>query len=98
VNVTDNFICVCKASGGNPPADVTLYKGNKQIGQSKKGEQTLRLINVDRNDAGTYRCEAKSHDSAVNETEIELIVNCKQLKWSTMYFECTHSNQLNQMK
>ena len=77
VNVTDNFACLCEASGGNPTAYVTWYKGNKTIGKSGKEEQTLRLINVGRDDAGIYRCEAESHESAINMMEIELIVNCK---------------------
>ena len=77
VNVTDNFTCLCEASGGNLTANVTWYKGNKKIGESGKAEQILRRINVSRDDAGIYRCEAKSHVSAINETEVELIVNCK---------------------
>ena len=79
VNATGNFTCTCTSSGGRPLANVTWFKGNKMIGESRKRNQTLRLNNVGRDHNGTYRCEAKSHDTAINRTEIELIVNCEYL-------------------
>jgi hypothetical protein len=82
INATENYTCVCKASGGRRPINVTWFKGKEQIRESRKGEQTLRLNNVGRDHNGTYRCEAKSHDTAINITEIELIVNCEYLTWS----------------
>ena len=77
VNITDDFTCVCKGLGGNPAADVTWYKGNEQKSGSGKEEQDLNIHNCNKADAGIYRCEAKSHEKAKNETEVELIVNCK---------------------
>ena len=52
------------------------YKRNVQIGGTGKEEQTLRLPNVGKDDSGIYRCEAKSHEQAKNETRIELILKC----------------------
>ena len=57
-------------------ADVTWYKNNAQIVTGKENA-ILRLANVDNDDSGTYRCEAKSHEKAKNKTFVELIVNCK---------------------
>ena len=77
VNQTDNFTCECKGTGGNPPADVTWYKDNRRQNVTGKERAILRLSNVSKDDNGTYRCEAKSHERATNETTIELYVNCK---------------------
>jgi hypothetical protein len=76
LNTSDAFTCKCKGQGGNIPSNVTWYKGNVQIGGTRKEAQTLRLPNVDKDDSGIYRCEAKNHEQANNETRIELIVNC----------------------
>ena len=73
----DYFACECNGSDGNPPADVTWYKGNTQIGDTGKGKAILVRSDVDKDDSGTYRCEATSHEKAKNETIVELIVNCK---------------------
>ena len=73
----DFFACECKGEGGNPLADVTWYKDNVLI-VSGKEKAIFRFPNVDKDDSGTYRCEAKSgHEKANNETTMELIVNCK---------------------
>ncbi|CAB3986171.1 contactin-3-like [Paramuricea clavata] len=71
---SDYFACECKGQGGNPLANVTWYKGSVPIVTGKE-IGILRLPNVDKDDNGTYRCEAKSHEKAKNETTIELIVN-----------------------
>ena len=77
VNQSDYFACECKGANGNPPADVTWYKDNTKF-VTRKEKAILRFPNVKRDDSGTYRCEAKSGIvEAKNETEIELIVNCK---------------------
>ena len=76
VNQNDNFTCECKGIDGNPPADVTWYKDDRTIVTGKE-QAMLLLRNVDKDDNGTYRCEAKSHERARHETTIELIVNCK---------------------
>ncbi len=77
LDIREGYACECKGEGGNPPADVTWYKGNKQKGGTGKEEQILSLTNVDKNYSGTYTCEAKSHEQSKNETSIEFIVNCK---------------------
>ena len=76
MNQSDYFACECKGTDGNPPADVTWYKNNAKIVAGKE-KAILCFTNVDKDDSGTYRCEAKSHEKAKNETSIELIVNCK---------------------
>ena len=53
------FACKCKGTDGNPPADVTWYRNNTQI-VTGKDEAILSLNNVDKDDNGSYRCEAKS--------------------------------------
>ena len=79
VNEGDNFTCVCRGKGGNPPADITWYKDGVQIGRTGKEEQTLTVRNVNGADTGTYKCVAQSYINATNETSIEIIVklNCK---------------------
>ncbi|XP_028413750.1 limbic system-associated membrane protein-like [Dendronephthya gigantea] len=74
VNTSDEFSCVCRGEGGNPPAKITWYKGNK-IMATGIVEAKLKLSNVDKDDSGNYTCVAESHEKAKNETEIELIVN-----------------------
>jgi hypothetical protein len=47
VNEGDDFTCVCRGEGGNPPANVTWYdKDGVQIGGTGKEEQTLTRSNV----------------------------------------------------
>ena len=73
VNQGDYFACECNGTDGNPPANVTWYKDNTQIVTGK--EKTILVLSiVDKNDNGTYRCKAKSHEKAKNETSMELIV------------------------
>lgn len=61
VNVGDNITCLCEGKGGFPPADVTWYKDDTQIGDIKKEQNTLTLKNIDRTDSGTYKCVGQSH-------------------------------------
>ena len=77
VNQSDYFACECKGTDGKPPADVTWYKDDTQIGVTGTEEAILVLSNVVKDDNGTYRCEAKSHEEGKNETFMELIVNCE---------------------
>ena len=73
----DYFPCKCKGTDGNPPADVTWYKDDTKIVTGKE-KAILRFSNVDRDDSGTYRCEAKSGiEETKNATEFQLSVNCK---------------------
>jgi hypothetical protein len=72
----DDFTCVCRGEGGNPPAVVTWYKGSQQIVIGNE-IAILSLTDVDKDNHGTYRCEARSHEKAKKATTIEIIVNCK---------------------
>ena len=72
----NNFACECEGTDGNPPADVAWYKNNTLI-VTEKEEAILVFSNVNKDDSGTYRCVAKSHEKAKHKTLIELIVNCK---------------------
>ena len=92
MNQSDDFVCECKGTGGKPsPADVTWYKGDRQIVTGKENA-TLVFNNVTKNKNGTYRCEAKSDEMARNETSIELIVNCK---YHAQYLVLTHTRSKN---
>ena len=67
---SDNFACECKGTDGNPPADVTWYKDNTLIGDSGEKKAISSLSNVDKDDDGTYKCEAKSGtEEAKNKTD-----------------------------
>ena len=75
----DNFACECKGTYGNSLANVTWYNSDGQIVAvgKKLEEATLVLSNVDKDDNGTYTCEAKSLNTVKNETTVALIVACK---------------------
>ena len=73
---SDNFVCECEGTDGNPPADVTWYKNDTKIATGKE-KAILSLSNVDKDNSGTYRCEAKSSEKAKNETSIDVIVTGK---------------------
>ena len=76
MNEGDNFTCVCRGEGGNPPADVTWFEDGKQIAGTGKEEQTLTLNNVLKTASGTYKCVAQSH-SLTDERSIKIMVYCK---------------------
>ena len=75
VNEGDDVKCQCRGEGGNPPADVTWYKGSNKIGTGRE-EQTLTFTSVNKTASGTYKCVAKSHN-VTDEKSIEIIVYCK---------------------
>ena len=76
MNESDNyFACKCNGTDGNPPAKVTWYNRSGKIVTGKEKAILVRS-NVDKEQTGKYRCEAKSSESAKSETSIELIVNC----------------------
>ena len=79
VNEGDDFTCVCRGEGGNPPANVTWYKDGDPIGGTGNEEQTLTLRNVDGTaDTGTYKCVAQSHTLAEEKlVEVKVRQNCK---------------------
>jgi hypothetical protein len=70
---------VCRGKGGNPPANVTWNKDGKQIGETKKENNTLTLSNVNETHTGNYTCEAQSHtnDEFADEIPIQVQVYCK---------------------
>ena len=69
VNEGDDFTCVCRGEGGNPPANVAWYKDGVQIGGTGIEEQTLTLSNVNGTDNGTY--------NATDEKSIEIKLGSK---------------------
>ena len=69
-------MCECKGTEANPPADVSWFKDKRPIITGKE-EAISVLSNVDKDDTGMYRCEAKTHEEAKNETSIEFVVNCE---------------------
>ncbi|CAB3977000.1 peroxidasin homolog [Paramuricea clavata] len=73
-NEGDDFTCVCRGEGGNPPANVIWFKDGVQIGATGKEEQTLTVSNVDGTDSGQYKCMAQSHINATDEKSIEVKV------------------------
>ena len=73
VHQNDYFACECNGEYGNSTANVTWYKDNTQIVTGKE-KAVLVFSNVDKDDNGTYRCEAKSHKNVKSETSMELIV------------------------
>ena len=83
----EGFICECQGTDGNPPANVTWYKDNTKVITGKK-EAVLSLRNVDKDDNGTYRCEATTRKKAKNKISVELIVIRK-------YIVDTHSDLLS---
>jgi hypothetical protein len=77
VNEGDNFTCVCRGEGGNPPANVAWDKDGVQIGGTGKEEQTLTRSNVRRTVSGTYKCVATSHTLTDELVEVKVILDCK---------------------
>ena len=75
----NNLTCECQGQGGNPPANVTWFKDDIQIGETGKEEQTLTLSNVSAADSGTYQCVAESYPDAKFKDEglITVVVKLK---------------------
>jgi hypothetical protein len=90
VNKSDDIICLCEGEGGNPPANVTWYGKNGQIGETGKEKQTLILRNVNGTFNGTYTCKAQSH-TLIAEKSIKVRVrpnskyNCTQVLYTILY-------------
>ncbi|XP_028407337.1 scavenger receptor cysteine-rich type 1 protein M130-like [Dendronephthya gigantea] len=76
VNNGDKVICLCEGKNGYPPADVTWYKNDVQIGETKKKKNVLTLSNINRNVGGTYVCVGKS-DYLTDKKSIEVLFNGK---------------------
>ena len=78
MNESNYFACECQGIDGNPRANVTWYKGNEIVATGKE-KAVFTFPSVSKDDNGTYRCEAKSHKKAKNETSIHIIVQCKYI-------------------
>ena len=75
MNQGNDLACKCEGTNGNPPADVAWYNSSGQIVmKEEKKKAILRFANAQKDDSGTYRCEAKSSEYAKNDTHIEIIV------------------------
>ncbi|XP_028407292.1 deleted in malignant brain tumors 1 protein-like [Dendronephthya gigantea] len=74
VNLGDDITCLCKAKGGNLPANVTWYKDGVQFGDTEQEQNVLNLSNVSETDNGTYTCVGKSH-TLTDEKSIEVDFN-----------------------
>ena len=71
VSIGDDVACLCEGKGGYPPADVTWYKNDVQIGDMEKEQNVLTLNDFSRADSGTYLCIGKSHTfTKVNSIEV----------------------------
>ncbi|XP_028399323.1 uncharacterized protein LOC114522774 [Dendronephthya gigantea] len=72
----DNFTCLCRGEGGNPPANVTWFKNGEKFTDVGTEMQTLNLLNVSREDDGTYMCEATSypHKNYTDKESIQVTV------------------------
>ncbi len=81
VNEGGNVTCLCEGRDGNPPADVTWYKGDRTTGLTGKEKITLTLHNVSEKDGGSYKCVAQSYPSIMFKdekiVEVKVKLNCK---------------------
>ncbi|XP_028399325.1 hemicentin-1-like [Dendronephthya gigantea] len=75
----ENFTCLCRGEGGNPPANVTWFKNGVKISDVEIEKQTVNLLNVGRADNGTYKCEVTSysHENYTEEKSIAVTVYLK---------------------
>ncbi|XP_028413744.1 titin-like [Dendronephthya gigantea] len=76
LNEGDNFTCLCRGDGGNPPANVSWFKNGVKITDVGIERQTLNISNISRTDNGTYKCEATSypHQNYTDEKSCQVIV------------------------
>ncbi|XP_028418092.1 uncharacterized protein LOC114543202 [Dendronephthya gigantea] len=76
LNEGENFACLCRGEGGNPPANVTWFKNGVKITDVGIERQTLKLSNISRTDNGTYKCKATSypHQNYTDEKSYQVIV------------------------
>ena len=75
----DDVTCVCRGEGGSPPANVTWYKKDVQIGETKKENNPLTLTDANVTVSGIYKCVAQSYptDAYKDEKSIKIMVNGK---------------------
>ncbi len=80
LNEGDDFTCLCRGEGGNPPANVTWYRNGIQFGETRTGNNTLTRTNVDEADNATYTCLAQSfpkHAMFGDSKSVVVQVKCK---------------------
>ncbi|XP_028399370.1 hemicentin-1-like isoform X2 [Dendronephthya gigantea] len=76
LNEGDNFTCLCKGEGGSPPAKVVWFNDGVNVSLVGTKNQALKLLNVSKEDNGTYTCNATSypHENYTDEKSIVVIV------------------------
>lgn len=74
---SEDVFLLCNVSGA-PHPDVSLFN-DKNI-KVNDGPQ-WKLLNINRNDNGTYRCEASNYCGVDNKT-FDVIVQCKSVRKS----------------
>ena len=72
----ENFSCRCNASGVKLIATANWIKKGKYLGEQSNFHQQLSLLNISRNSAGIYVCQAKIN-TLTDEKTTEIIVECK---------------------
>ena len=71
----ENISCICKATNMNSHIPVTWIWNETELDKSeiKNFTDILRLVNVSRNERGTYTCHAKDNN-LFNDTSFKLEV------------------------
>ena len=77
LNEGDDFTCVCRAEGGNPPANSTWFKNGIQFGEIRTENNTLTRTNVDETDNVTYTCLVRSYPDPMYEDSESVVVQVK---------------------
>ena len=77
LNEHDDFTCLCRGEGGNPPANVTWYKNGTPFGETRTENNTLTRTNVDETDNTTYTCFAQSYQHAMFTDSKPVVVQVK---------------------
>ena len=72
IGESGNLTCECRGEGGNPPANVTWYKDEKQISETRYVRSILNLTDVSEKDSGTYKCVVQSY-TLKDESSIDVI-------------------------
>ncbi len=73
----DDFTCVCRGEGGNPPANVTWFRNGRQFGEIRTENNTLTRTNVDETDNVTYTCFAQSYADPMFDDSKSVVVQVK---------------------
>ena len=81
LNEGNDFSGYVQEKNGNPPANITWFKNDKKIGETRKKEQLLTLNDVDNTDSGPYKCVAESypHEDYQDRRTLGILVNCMHI-------------------